>query len=179
MIKIIQKNGPIIAFGKIGPAYYQDHPFMKSQIEGEHIYGWKDETKRREELKYDNVIVIGAKSRGKRDFVYFIQSQLAHPNADDGSYRRYSPSSIDQKIYGISYKIFNEYVEHLHLPINKEETSPNLLSAMKGIETALRSVANERLPFSEEELLEMLKLRGLLTNAQSLSGDKQVTSSVQ
>jgi hypothetical protein len=75
---ILYAHGPLLIFGSIGRAYYEQEPTLVPNSEinaaiGQSIYGWKKGDAKREKTEGHAVIVIGAQKDGnKGGNIYFV-----------------------------------------------------------------------------------------------------------
>lgn len=114
LMESLQKNGPLVAEGKMGPNAYTQPPFkLKDRVNDKEIYGWRPQTSS-EHTPSTNVILLGASQTESKSYIYYT---LANDMTRDQSslIRGYVPSSTDTKIYVMSYESFlNRALVNLH-----------------------------------------------------------------
>ena len=113
LITELKSKGPLVALGKMGPAFYAEPAFKLSDKIGSHdIHGWTPGT---HQNKGGNnyAIILGARKLEERELIYFTMSDDITPNSD--SYlRTHKPSSTDNKIYVISNKTFSNFLNDIY-----------------------------------------------------------------
>lgn len=112
LIAQLQKNGPLVACGQIGPDAYIDRPF---KLDNKDIYGWKPGALRFDSSTKRYALILEAKKIEDRGHVYFsiTDDSISNVNA---SIREHKSSVIDTRVYVISYKTFLNYLSELNLP---------------------------------------------------------------
>lgn len=113
LIANLRREGPFAAWGRFGPETYQDAPLdLQQKYKGRKIYGWKPGTPRTEsDMGQKPIIVLGASQTEKTTRVYFTMAKESFTSRH--SLHQLKPSTIDKRVYAISYSNFSSSAQSL------------------------------------------------------------------